>query len=256
MEMSSTAAVHCCPIPSVSKPRPSPLSSLMLQAKGFLLSSLAPLGLAIVLSSPLPSVAALPYPNPQSPPSSPATPYAQSQKLQLGLENGKIRACPSINPGCVSTNPNSSSFAFPWMIPDNFSGDVIQVSNNSFDEMPLCALYMYPLSLSLSLSLSFFLLKQSLRDAILRTQRNVEFKVDEETPDGNYIQAEVDGGFGRDVMEFLVRKDVVAFRSMATKVTYIYPFTTALGDSKGQIERINRIKEELGWYAPNFESMD
>ncbi|CAL9747969.1 unnamed protein product [Musa acuminata subsp. burmannicoides] len=222
MEMSSTAAVHCCPIPSVSKPRPSPLSSLMLQAKGFRLSSLAPLGLAIVLSSPLPSVAALPYPNPQSPPSSPATPYAQSQKLQLGLENGKIRACPSINPGCVSTNPNSSSFAFPWMIPDNFSGDVIQ----------------------------------SLRDAILRTQRNVEFKVDEETPDGNYIQAEVDGGFGRDVMEFLVRKDVVAFRSMATKVTYIYPFTTALGDSKGQIERINRIKEELGWYAPNFESMD
>ncbi|XP_064954152.1 thylakoid lumenal 17.9 kDa protein, chloroplastic isoform X3 [Musa acuminata AAA Group] len=183
MEMSSTAAVHCCPIPSVSKPRPSPLSSLMLQAKGFLLSSLAPLGLAIVLSSPLPSVAALPYPNPQSPPSSPATPYAQSQKLQLGLENGKIRACPSINPGCVSTNPNSSSFAFPWMIPDNFSGDVIQ----------------------------------SLRDAILRTQRNVEFKVDEETPDGqsrvtyltlhlsgNYIQAEVDGGFGRDVMEFLL----------------------------------------------------
>ncbi|CAL9110656.1 unnamed protein product [Musa textilis] len=220
--MSSTAAVRCCPIPSVSKPRPSPSSSLMLQAKGFLLSSLAPLGLAITLSSPLPSVAALPYPNPHSPPSSPATPYVQSQKLQLGLENGKIRACPSINPGCVSTNPNSSSFAFPWMIPDDFPGDVIQ----------------------------------SLRDAILRTQRNVEFKVDEETPDGKYIQAEVDGGFGRDVMEFLVRKDVVAFRSMATKVTYIYPFTTALGDSKGQIERINRIKEELGWYAPNFESMD
>ncbi|RWW61575.1 hypothetical protein BHE74_00031361 [Ensete ventricosum] len=221
--MSSTAAVHCCPIPSVSKPRPSPPSSLMLQAKGFLLSSLAPLGLAIVLSSPLPSsVAALPYSNPQSPPSSSATPYAQSQKLQLGLENGKIRACPSINPGCVSTNPKSSSFAFPWMIPDNFSGDVIQ----------------------------------SLRDAILRTQRNVKFKVDEETPDGKYLQAEVDGGFGRDVMEFLVRKDVVAFRSMATKVTYIYPFTTALGDSKGQVERINRIKEELGWYAPNFESMD
>lgn len=73
---------------------------------------------------------------------------------------------------------------------------------------------------------------------------------------GKFIQAEVDGGFGRDVMEFLVRKDVVAFRSMATKVTYIYPFTTALGDAKGQIERINRIKDELGWYSPNFESMD
>ncbi|KAG1370154.1 putative Thylakoid lumenal 17.9 kDa protein, chloroplastic [Cocos nucifera] len=57
-------------------------------------------------------------------------------------------------------------------------------------------------------------------------------------------------------MEFLVKGDVVAYRSMATKVTYIYPFTTALGDSKGQKERMNRIMEDLGWYAPNFESMD
>lgn len=73
---------------------------------------------------------------------------------------------------------------------------------------------------------------------------------------GHYLQAEVDGGFGRDVMEFLVKGDVVAYRSMAKKVTYIYPFTTALGDSKGQKERMNRIMEELGWYAPSFESMD
>lgn len=70
------------------------------------------------------------------------------------------------------------------------------------------------------------------------------------------MQAEVDGGFGRDVMEFLVKRDVVAYRSMATKVTYVYPFTTAFGDSKGQNERLNKIKEELGWYSPNFESMN
>lgn len=73
---------------------------------------------------------------------------------------------------------------------------------------------------------------------------------------GQYLLAEVDGGFGRDVMEFLIKTNIVAFRSMATKVTYIYPFTTAIGDSKGQIERINRIREELGWYAPNFEAMN
>ncbi|RRT76671.1 hypothetical protein GW17_00033020 [Ensete ventricosum] len=114
--MSSTAAVHCCPIPSVSKPRPSPPSSLMLQAKGFLLSSLAPLGLAIVLSSPFPSsVAALPYPNPQSPPSSPATPYAQSQKLQLGLENGYIPAAYSV-----------SSFSFVHHRPKDHRGVLVQ----------------------------------------------------------------------------------------------------------------------------------
>lgn len=66
----------------------------------------------------------------------------------------------------------------------------------------------------------------------------------------------MDGGFGRDVMEFLIKRDMVVYRSMATKVTYIYPFTTALGDSKGQKERMNKIIEELGWSSPNFESMD
>lgn len=39
----------------------------------------------------------------------------------------KIRPCPSINPGCVSTNPKSSSFAFPLRIPENSSDNAIQV---------------------------------------------------------------------------------------------------------------------------------
>lgn len=39
----------------------------------------------------------------------------------------KIRPCPSTNPGCVSTNPKSSSFAFPWTIPENSSDNAIQV---------------------------------------------------------------------------------------------------------------------------------
>lgn len=73
---------------------------------------------------------------------------------------------------------------------------------------------------------------------------------------GKYLLAEVDGGFGRDVLEFLVKGDSVAYRAMATKVTYIYPFTTAFGDSKGQEERLKMIAEELGWYAPSFDSMD
>ncbi|ERM97163.1 hypothetical protein AMTR_s03074p00007770, partial [Amborella trichopoda] len=62
---------------------------------------------------------------------------------------------------------------------------------------------------------------------------------------GQYLQAEVDGGFGRDVLEFLVKGDVVAYRSMATKVTYVYPFTTAFGDSRGQQERMKRIMDFL-----------
>ena len=70
------------------------------------------------------------------------------------------------------------------------------------------------------------------------------------------MQAEIDGGFGRDVLEFLVKGEVVAYSCMATKLTYVYPFTTALGDSKGQEERMTKIVEQLGWLSPRFDFMD
>ncbi|XP_027338830.1 thylakoid lumenal 17.9 kDa protein, chloroplastic [Abrus precatorius] len=185
------------------------------------LPNLFSLALALTLTSPLPSHA-IPSLNSQSPPLSLTTPFSQSKSLEVGLENGKIRPCPSINPGCISTNPKSSSFAFPWRIPANSSDDAIQ----------------------------------KLREAILKTQKNVKFQLVEDTPDGQYLQAEIDGGFGRDVLEFLVKGDVVAYRCVATKVTYVYPFTTALGDSKGQEARLKQINYQLGWYAPSFDSME
>ncbi|KAL6626550.1 hypothetical protein ACP70R_030276 [Stipagrostis hirtigluma subsp. patula] len=158
----------------------------------------------------------------------PSTPYVLSQKLQLGLDKlGKIRPCPSTNPGCVSTNPmgSSSSFASPLLIPES-AGDNAAAS---------------------------------LRQVIEKTQKNVSFNADQDTPYGHYIEAEVDGGVGRDVMEFLLKREagVVAYRCLATKVTFVYPFTTAVGDSKGQKQRIATISQELGWYAPDIgSSMD
>ncbi|EXB25242.1 hypothetical protein L484_010109 [Morus notabilis] len=186
-----------------------------------ILPTILSLALTATLSSPLPSLA---IPSLNSPPSLPSltTPFAQSKNLLTGLENGKIRPCPSTNPGCISTNPKSSSFAFPWSIPENYSDNAIQ----------------------------------KLQEAILKTQRNAKIQVVEDTPYGQYLQAEVDGGFNRDVLEFLVKGDVVAYRAVAKKVTYIYPFTTSLGDSKGQEERLKRIMDQLGWYAPSFDSMD
>ncbi|XP_021775869.1 thylakoid lumenal 17.9 kDa protein, chloroplastic-like [Chenopodium quinoa] len=180
------------------------------------------LSLSFTLCSPLPSLA-LPSLTSKSPPfSSPTTPFSQSKNLPLGLENGKIRGCPSINPGCVTTNPKSSNFEFPWQIPSDSTENAVQ----------------------------------KLQEAILTTQKNAEIQVVEDTPNGQYLRAVVDGGFGRDVMEFLVKGDVVAYRCMATKVTYIYPFTTAFGDSKGQQERMSKIVEQLGWYVPNLDLMD
>lgn len=203
-------------------PDPAVSTSQALYKKPIILSHLLSLALTVTFNSPLPCLA-IPSINSQSPLLSPTTPFSQSKNLQLGLQqDGKIRPCPSTNPGCVSTNPKSSSFAFPWRIPESTTENAIQ----------------------------------KLQEAILKTQKNVKIGVVEDTPFGQYLQAEVDGGFGRDVLEFLVKGDVVAYRSVAKKVTYLYPFTTALGDSKGQEERMKQIMDELGWYAPSFDSME
>ncbi|KAB1217472.1 Thylakoid lumenal 17.9 kDa protein, chloroplastic [Morella rubra] len=219
---SLTIQISLCPqIPETISQKPN--------LKPKFLSKLLSLALAASLISPSHSFA-VPSLNSQSPLLPSTTPFSQSKNLQIGLENGKIRPCPSANPGCVSTNPKSSSFAFPWRIPESTLDNAIQ----------------------------------KLQEAILRTQKNANIQVVEDTPNalivrmrtGQYLQAEVDGGFGRDVLEFLVKGDVVTYRSMATKVTYVYPFTTALGNSKGQEERMKKIIDQLGWYAPSFDSMD
>ncbi|KZV44544.1 thylakoid lumenal 17.9 kDa protein, chloroplastic-like [Dorcoceras hygrometricum] len=236
-------------------------------------NNLISLAIAVALITPLPSSAIPAFGSKSLPLPSAATPFSQAQNLPTGLEDGyfccalslnskwflvyrfssvlnqlflqnldvelqvvclksssessdvyeKIRPCPSVNPGCVSSNPRSSSFAFPWTI-----------LGKSTDDSAV----------------------QQLEDAIIKTQKNVKLQPVEDTPSGKYLQAEVDGRFGRDVLEFLVNGNVVAFRGMATKVTYVYPFTTALGDSRGQEERLKRIVNELGWYAPSFDSMD
>nr|KJB40025.1 hypothetical protein B456_007G042800 [Gossypium raimondii] len=188
-------------IPNNPNPKPKPI----------VFSKFLSLALTLTLNSPLPSLA-IPSLTSQSSPQAPltTTPFTQSKFLQLGLEDGKIRPCPSTNPGCVSTNAKSSSFAFPWVVPETSKENA------------------------------------ELQEAILKTQKNAKIEVVEDTPNGKYIQAEVDGGFGPDVMEFLVKGDVVTYRSMAMKVTYIYPFTTAIGDSKGQLERLKKIVDQLG----------
>ncbi|KAI3763224.1 hypothetical protein L1987_53677 [Smallanthus sonchifolius] len=203
------------PIPQNPNPKPQSLLS----------NHLLSLAIAFVtLTSPPPSSAIPSLNNPLPPPNSPSatTPFSQSKNLITGLENGKIRPCPSNNPGCVSSNPKSSSFSFPWRVPDKFLDNALQ----------------------------------QLQEAILETQKNAKIEIVEDTPDGQYLQATVDAGFGRDVLEFMVKGDVVSYRCMATKVTYVYPFTTALGDSKGQEERVRKIVDQLGWDAPSFSAMD
>ncbi|CAN1143416.1 Thylakoid lumenal 17.9 kDa protein, chloroplastic [Linum perenne] len=136
------------------------------------------IAIALTLNTPpLPCYAIPSLASPSSP--SPTTPFSQSKTLQFGLQSdGKIRPCPSTNPGCVSTNPKSSSFSFPWRIPHSDDDTVNEE-----------------------------LATQKLEEAILSTQRNPEIRAVEITPFGRYVEAEVDGFYGtRDVMEFLVKR--------------------------------------------------
>ncbi|KAL6180106.1 hypothetical protein ACLB2K_046774 [Fragaria x ananassa] len=227
-ELDGSSSTSNFPLPPTSKPSftvsshflKNPQSTLHnLTPRPIIVPALLSFALSVTLTSPLP-VLAIPSLNSQTNLAPPTTPFSQSKTLQVGLENGKIRPCPSINPGCISTNPRSSSFAFPLTIPEKSTDNAIQ----------------------------------KLQEAILETQKNPNIKILKDTPDGQYLQAEVDGGFGRDVLEFLVKGDLVSYRCMATKVFYLYPFTTALGNSNGQEERLKKITDQLGWYAPSFEA--
>ena len=71
---------------------------------------------------------------------------------------------------------------------------------------------------------------------------------------GKYLVAEVDGFLGRDTLEFVVRDDIVTYRSMANKVQYVYPFTTPLGDFGAQQKHIQALGDELGWLLPDFDT--
>lgn len=76
----------------------------------------------------------------------------------------------------------------------------------------------------------------------------------EDTPTGQFLQIEVDGLFGRDIMEFLVKGDVVTYRSLAQKVIYLYPFTTPITDFGAQEKRLKALENELGWSVYSWDS--
>lgn len=139
----------------------------------------------------------------------------------LSADARRIRPCPlDVNPNCVSTSSNNAGYAAPWIIPESSYSSAVQ----------------------------------KIESAVLATQKNPEIVRVQDTREGTYIVAEADGLFGRDVMEFLVKNDVVTFRSMAKKVVYLYPFTTPIGDFGGQQKRLESLEKELGWSLPSFDN--
>lgn len=121
----------------------------------------------------------------------------------------KIRPCPSANPGCVSTNPKSSSFAFPWRIPESTLDNAIQVLNiyvhspwgvriwtfccmlwDLLDRKSFGSNIFLPFELNCAWSDTTLCppILQKLQEAILRTQKNANIQVVEDTPNGKQTE--------------------------------------------------------------------
>lgn len=150
--------------------------------------------------------------------------------LQLGLMNGRIRACPPEH-NCVSTSAREADkYAPAWSAPNTFR-DAKDAAN-------------------------------ALLDATLEAIPDSEFIMREDGEAGSYLRFKTKGKLGDDVMEFYVKNDTVTdrnwdgdqangplvlFRSFAIDVKYVYPFMTPIGDLGEQSKRLSRIRESLGW---------
>ena len=82
---------------------------------------------------------------------------------------------------------------------------------------------------------------------------------------GHYLRFEMDGKLGKDNVEFFIKNEgigdrngwegdagrekefLVLYRSLATTVKYVYPFTTPVSDFGEQKKRMERIRGEVGW---------
>ncbi|GAQ79288.1 hypothetical protein KFL_000270480 [Klebsormidium nitens] len=156
------------------------------------------------------------------------TPYSQTQGKQtvVGLLKGRLRACPSdYNPNCVSSASNNASYMSPWELPERLQGQSSKAA-------------------------------QAIETAVLATQKNATILKSEPIDDKHYVLAEVDGRFGRDLIEFLVKRDVVTYRSIAEKVIFVYPFTTPISDLDAQRKRMEQLRQEIGWRLVGCELIE
>ena len=143
--------------------------------------------------------------------------------------NGRVRACSSTF-NCVSTSSRSADqYQGPWAVPAGME-DATAAAN--------------------------------LLVSTLRTLYTCEVVASETLPGGQaYRRVETQGKYALpDTLEFVVKPSaangdptkvdgalIVTFRSCAGGVRFVYPFMTPLSDGGLQPERLNVLREKLGW---------
>eukprot|EP00210_Caulerpa_lentillifera_P000394 g384.t1 len=111
----------------------------------------------------------------------------QAKKVEYGLENGRIRSCPSnLNPNCISTSStNFDSYASPWKSP---GGTIEQIANEIVRLMPIAC-------------------------------KGSQLVAASSTEETEYLRFQTDGVFGPDFIEFAVKGDtnvpLVFYRSIS-----------------------------------------
>jgi len=139
---------------------------------------------------------------------------------EVGLLNGRLRACSSTF-NCASTSSKSADqYLGPWLA----AADVGDASSAA----------------------------KLLVDTLRRLYPTSELVASDEVGDASYRRVQVAGRYDLpDEVEFLARPTsdglLITLRSTAGGVRFFYPFMTPLSDGGLQTERLARVREALGW---------
>ena len=176
-------------------------------------------------------------------------PYKDRDRVELGpLKGGKIRACPNVNPNCVSTSSTNETYQSPWRTPVGTSLEeacelIQETMNHLYGDA--CTLDVY----------------------------NSVNEGEPGLPLGKYMLFTTPGKFGQDKVEFIVRETPPAdlrfewqgekaglsvfYRSLAGGVKYIYPIQQPLSDFGEQLSRMKKVRSELeGWKLTGCELIE
>ncbi|GMH45911.1 hypothetical protein BSKO_13874 [Bryopsis sp. KO-2023] len=160
-----------------------------------------------------------------------------ADKIEFGPLNGSIRGCPtSVNPNCISTGSLNKTYGPAWR---SGSATIDATVERIIDAVP-----------------------QTCPGSELVALKSVDEK--------QYIAFWVDGPFGKDTVEFLVKPDttasrnwegdiegpLVTYRAIAGKVKYIYPIQQPITDFDAQRKRMDAIRARLGWRVIGCELIE
>ena len=202
----------------------------------------------------------------------------------VGLQNNRLRKCPATF-NCVSTSyvlhfPNPSDCFKPLcdysLCTTYITSRLFGVCSYSYEHYSRVTLFVYNHSSTGGAPEQFATAWTAPTATVADAVNQITQAVFRACPDSKklesyrteagdeYVRFAMNGKLGIDNVEFLIKNNgigdrgwagdddrrnewLVTYRSLATTVTYVYPFTTPVSDFGEQKKRMERIRNEVEW---------